>query len=164
MGVQQNTMWQQPPPQQSSTNPFAAPSGPSVRDYSRFFSSPISFDLSSGNFYLEFFVPHAYLFSIFFLSLFSYLCASVMHAYSNINFFFSLTRRLSTNESDMVYLHSPTFSSFFFRLTTPASNDTPISNILVGEKKNNINGNCRVGRLSCFHYSLCLSCAHVLYK
>jgi len=33
MGVHQNTMWQQaPPPQTSSTNPFAAPSGQSVRD------------------------------------------------------------------------------------------------------------------------------------
>jgi hypothetical protein len=77
MGVQQNTMWQQPPPQQSSTNPFAAPSGSSVRDYARFFSLPISCDLSSGNFYSEFFVAHAYLFSIFFsLALFLSLCVS----------------------------------------------------------------------------------------
>jgi len=30
MPIQTNNMWQQPPPQASSTNPFAAPSGPSV--------------------------------------------------------------------------------------------------------------------------------------
>jgi hypothetical protein len=30
MGIQQNTMWQQPPPQSSSTNPFAAPGGSSM--------------------------------------------------------------------------------------------------------------------------------------
>lgn len=40
-----------------------------------------------------------------------------------------------------------------------ASNDVSISIILVGEKTN-----IPVTRLSCFHYSLCLFDAHVLYK
>jgi hypothetical protein len=40
-----------------------------------------------------------------------------------------------------------------------ASNDVSISIILVGEKTN-----IPVTRLSCFHYSVCLFDAHVLYK
>ena len=36
MGVQPNAMWQQPAPQSSSTNPFAAPAGGTVSDEGRF--------------------------------------------------------------------------------------------------------------------------------
>jgi len=42
MGVQQNTMWQQPPPQTSlTTNPFAAPSGPSQMGFGGMGARPV---------------------------------------------------------------------------------------------------------------------------
>lgn len=82
MGMQQNTMWQQPPPSQAnSTNPFAAPSGQSVCDCSLFFY----FLQTKKNFL--FFLAYTYLLSICFLFLslspfFPYLHALITETYS----------------------------------------------------------------------------------
>jgi hypothetical protein len=111
MGVHQNTMWQQaPPPQTSSTNPFAAPSGQSVRDCTLIFFL----------FSTKFFVAYTYLSSIFFLSLSVFLssCSSNTNTFNPLFFFLSLSS-LSTNWLTIIYWHSPTF---FFRFTIIAKN------------------------------------------
>ena len=75
MNVQQNTMWQQPPPQSAAaTNPFAAPSGPSVRHYPLLYffihSAAICLRVIL---YFEFFITHIHFSGIFFLPFFIFM-------------------------------------------------------------------------------------------
>jgi hypothetical protein len=114
MGIQQNTMWQQPPPQ-SSTNPFAAPSGPSVRDCPLFFFSVNQLLLVYRQVLfrvlcrLHTFVE-SFFFSLFFLS-------SRFSNASTFNplFFFSLSRRCRrTSQQRFIYIRPHFLQIFFF--------------------------------------------------
>lgn len=148
--MQPNTMWQQPPPQSSSTNPFAAPSGQSVRNCS-----------------LHLFLAYIFFFSISFFAL--------ALALSLILFFFSYLKSSVKQRSSF----NPFFSSFLFLLLVLIDKQVNnnlftcaytlffrsiITNILVGRKRKE-NGQQRLSysRLSCFHYSSCLVLRHMCF-
>src|SRR5277367_3666380 len=103
MGVQQTPMWQQPSPQSSApTNPFAAPSGPSVRDCCSLNKRFLA--LLMSNVCLEFFVAHTYFFSLS-LSRFLSSCLSNTDTVNPFIFFLlslSLARRCRrTSQNDL---------------------------------------------------------------
>ncbi|UJR35619.1 hypothetical protein I4U23_028369 [Adineta vaga] len=90
--VQQNTVWQQPPPQASSTNPFAAPTGSSVCNFLLFFLLSLSFTIScsySSTSSSLFFCPHIFT-KYFFLALFLSLCFNYASTFTHLFFFSSL--------------------------------------------------------------------------
>jgi hypothetical protein len=152
MGVQQNTMWQQPPPQASSTNPFAAPAGSSVCDYNPFFLV-ISQLLSA---FEQFYCPHIFVEHFFSLSLF--LRTSETQAYSTLYFFFF---SLSLADVDSNLFALATFSLVIFRFTIVVSDSLAMLNILVDEKEyiNGISTSWSSMLLSLFTLSLLYTCA-----
>jgi hypothetical protein len=87
----------------------------------------ISCYVPSGNFLFRvLYYPHTFL-GYFFFSRFLSLCLSNANILNPLFFFLSLSlSSLPTNQLTMIYLHSPTFSSFFFRLTIAASNTISI--------------------------------------
>jgi hypothetical protein len=98
MGVQQNTMWQQPPPQSTAaTNPFAAPSGPSVSDCPLlfFFLCQSAAICRQVILYRVLRCPHIFVGCFFSLSLarFLSLCFSNADISNPLFFFLSLSRR-----------------------------------------------------------------------
>ena len=172
MGVQQNTMWQQPPPQASSTNPFAAPSGPSVRGFLLFsflfLHNQLLFVV--GYFFLSSSLLPTYICSVFFFSLFSYLCASVKRAQSLIYFFLSpslfLPRsravRRQTTQIRFICIHLH-FLRSFPSLRQSSEHRYPQFQTSHLTKEKYVTADEAVTCLSHLHYSLRLSSVHMCF-
>lgn len=115
MGVQQSPMWQQPAPQSSSsTNPFAAPSGPSVRDCCSLnkFSLPKSVPIYSWAMFVSSSLTPTHIFSLFSFLVF-YLRAWVTQTYSTLHSFSSSLSRSLVVVDELVKNDLFTFAYIF---------------------------------------------------
>ena len=115
MGAPQNNMWQQPAPQSSvATNPFAAPSGPSVRNHLlNFFTSSTVYPWA--NFCFEFSLPlvrphRHFSFLAPFLSL-----SSCLNSASTFNPLVSLSSPFLVAVDETTKIDLFTFAYIFFR-------------------------------------------------